>query len=162
MEVKLTEAEFSHCKGRTSPNNRREDVCQSARLFFDNPHDCYLRRPDGKERDRRYWEIFAGSRGSLQNTFPNACLGGECPFAYDMQQPMRNLAMAQGLEQEGIRGTSCAPTTIREIAGHWQAWQRLLGGSTPAPFLPAFEVINAGEEDGLEDWGKYMRGRYRL
>ena len=110
----MTEAEFSHCKGRTSPNNRREDVCQSARLFFDNPHDCYLRRPDGKERDRRYWEIFAGSRGSLQNTFPNACLGGECPFAYDM------------------------------------------------PFLPEFEVINVGEEDGLEDWGKYMRGRYRL
>lgn len=166
VEVKLTEAEFSHCKGRKSPNNRREDVCQSARPFFDNPQDCYLRRPDGTERDRRYWEIFTRSRGSLLNTFPNACLIGECPFAYDMQQPMRNLAIAQGLEQEGMVEKAwyilCAHDHNREMIGHWQAWQRLLAGSTPAPFLPASDVINAGEEDGLEEWGKYMRGRYRL
>ena len=166
VEVKLTEAEFSHCNGRTSPNNHRKEVCWSARLFFDNPQDCYLRRPDGKRRDRRYWEIFARSRGSLKEAFPNADLGGECPFAYDMQQPMRNLAIAQGLEQEDMAERAwhilCAHDHNLDIAGHWQGWQQLLGGSTPAPFLPASEVINIGEEDGLGDWGKYMRDRYQL
>ena len=53
VEVKLTEAEFTHCNGRISPKNQRKDVCQSAQLFFGNPLDCYLRRPDGKIRDRR-------------------------------------------------------------------------------------------------------------
>ena len=44
VEVKLSEAKFSHCNGRTSPNNQRKDVCQSAQLFFGNPQDCYLRQ----------------------------------------------------------------------------------------------------------------------
>ena len=166
VEVKLTEAGFTHYSGRTSPNNRRKDVCRSARRFFDSPQDCYLRRPEGKARDRRYWEIFARNRGSLLNAFPNADLAGECPFACDMQQPMRNLAIAQGLELEGMAERVwyilCAHDHNRDMAGHWQAWQRLLGASTPAPFLPASEVIDVGEENGLAEWGKYMRDRYRL
>ena len=166
VEVKLTEAEFSHCKGRTSSNNQRKDVCRSAQLFFDNPQDCYLRRPKGKERDRRYWEIFARSRGNLQNAFPNANLDGECPFAYNMQQPMRNLAIAQGMVQEDMVEKAwyvlCAHDHNSDMTGHWQAWRNLLGDATPAPFLPASEVIKVGEEDGLTEWGKYMRDRYQL
>ena len=83
-----------------------------------------------------------------------------------MQQPMRNLAIAQGLEQEGMAEKAwyalCAHDDNREIAGHWNAWQQLLGGATPAPFLPTSEVIQAGEEAGLADWAEYMRTRYRL
>lgn len=166
VEVKLTEAAFSHCNGRTSPNNRRKDVCQSAQLFFDGPQDCYLTHPAGKIRDRRYWEIFAGSAGSLRDAFPNVELNGECPFAYDMQQPMRNLAIAQGLVQEGTVEKAwyilCGHDHNQDIAGHWQAWRQLVNDATPAPFLPASEVVKVGEEDGLLDWGKYMRARYRL
>ena len=34
LEVKLSEGNFSHCKGRFSRGNRRQDVCQSARLIL--------------------------------------------------------------------------------------------------------------------------------
>ena len=71
-----------------------------AARFFDDPSACYLHRPLGKQRDRRYWEIFDRSHGSVRNAFPNADLDGPCPFAYEMQKPMRNLAIARGLEQE--------------------------------------------------------------
>ena len=166
IEVKLTEDKFTHCNGRDSRGNRRKDVCQSAKVFLENPQDCYLRRPLRKQRDRRYWEIFIRSHGSLQNAFPNAKQNGECPFAYDMQQPMRNLAIALGLEQEDTVQRAwyvlCAHDRNPDIAGHWQAWQRLVGDATPTPFLPASEVVRAGEEQGLMDWAKYMRERYRL
>lgn len=126
MEVKLTEDKFTHCNGRESRGNRRKDVCQSAQLFFDNPNACYLRRPVRKRRDRRYWEIFTQSYGSLQSAFPNANLEGECPFAYDMQQPMRNLAIAQGMVQEDMVQKAwyilCAHDSNPNIAGHWQEW----------------------------------------
>jgi hypothetical protein len=100
LEVKLTEDKFTHYNGRKRRGNRRQDVCQSGQLFFDNPDDCYLTRPYRKSRDRRYWEIFTGSYGGVRQAFPHADLSGGCPFADDMQQPMRNLAVARALEQE--------------------------------------------------------------
>lgn len=166
VEVKLTEDKFTHCNGRDSRGNRRKDVCRSARLFLQNPQDCYLRRPVRKERDRRYWEIFARSHGTLQRAFPNAHMDGECPFAYDMQQPMRNLAIARGLEQEDTVQKAwyvlCAHDHNPDIAGHWRNWQSLVADATSALFLPASEVVNVGEEEGLVDWARYMRERYRL
>ena len=166
VEVKLTEAGFTHCNGRTSRGNRRTDVCQSAQLFLDNPQNCYLTRPVRKERDRRYWSIFAQSRGSLRNTFPNADLTWECPFAYDMYQPMRNFAIACGLEQEDLVERAwfvlCAHDANPDVTRHWQAWQNLVGDPALAPFLPASEMIGVGESSGLTEWGNYMRDRYRL
>ena len=166
VEVKLREDEFTHCNGRTSRGNRRKDVCDSARLFFDDPNNCYLRRPWRKQRDRRYWEIFAKSHGSVRDAFPNAELGGECPFAYDMQQPMRNLAIARALEQEVMVEKAwfvlCVHDDNPDIAQHWADWKALLPDPSMAPFLPASEVIDIGEADGLKGWATYMRDRYRL
>lgn len=166
IEVKLTEDKFTHCNGRGSQGNLRKDVCRSARLFFNGPQDCYLRRPVRKERDRRYWEIFARSYDGLPNAFPNANFDGECPFAYDMQQPMRNLAITHGIVQEDMVQKAwyvlCAHDHNQDIARHWQGWEHLIGDATPAPFLPASEVIAVGEKDGLTDWAKYMRIRYQL
>ena len=166
VEVKLTEAGFTHCNGRTSRGNRRTDVCESAQLFLNNPQDCYLRRPVRKERDRRYWSILAKSHGSLRDTFPHADLRGECPFAYDMYQPMRNLAVARGLEQEDLVEKAwfvlCAHDANPDVAHHWRAWQNLVVDSALALFLPASEIITVGESGGFSDWGKYMRDRYRL
>ena len=166
VEVKFTESGFTHCNGRTSRGNRRKDVCRSAGLFLQNPQACYLTRPLRKERDRRYWEIFSRDYGDLNKAFPNVDIGGECPFAHDMQQPMRNLAMANGLMQEDMAEKAwyvlCAHDRNADMAGHWTTWQHLLGDAAPSPFLPASEVIRTGEEEGLVDWGRYMRSRYQL
>ncbi len=173
VEVKLSEEEFSHCKGRTSDKNDRLDVCDSAKLFLDDPSACYLIRSARAKPGhyRRYWEIFAESHGGVRDAFPNADLGGPCPFAYDMQQPMRNLAIARGLEQldpededrvEKAWFALCAHDENPDIAKHWVGWKGLLPDPSMAPLLPASEVICIGEAEGLTEWAAYMRKRYFL
>lgn len=166
IEVKLSEGGFTRCGGRTSRGNSRQDVCNSARLFLDDPGACYLRRPRRQSRDRRYWEIFARSHGTVMAAFPNADLDGPCPFAYDMQQPMRNLALARSLEQEDMVERAwfglCAHDANPDIASHWEAWKHLQGDPSTAPFLPASQIIRLGEAEGLKGWADYMRARYHL
>ena len=166
VEVKLSERDFTHCGGRISPGNRRKDVCESAGLFFADPSACYLRRTKHAKRDRRYWEIFARRHGSARNAFPHADLDGPCPFAYDMQQPMRNLAIARGLEQEGTVAKAwfalCAHEANPDIEARWADWRRLLPDPSMAPFLPASAIVEVGKAEGLKDWAAYMRARYQL
>lgn len=166
LEVKLSEGEFTACGGRESRGNRRKDVCQSASLFMHEPNACYLRRPVRQRRDRRYWEIFARSYGSVHNAFPNTDLNGPCPFARDMQQPMRNLAIAQGLEQGGAVHKAwfalCAHDANPDIAALWSDWSHLLPETSMAPVLPASAIVRVGEAEGLKDWAAYMHERYQL
>ena len=119
-----------------------------------------------QRRDRRYWEIFARSHGSVRNAFPNADLNGPCPFAYDMQQPMRNLAIAQGLVQDGTLHQAwfalCAHDANPDIAALWSDWSHLLPEPSMAPVLPASAIVSAGEAEGLKRWAAYMRERYQL
>lgn len=168
IEVKLTEVDFTHCKGRTSPANRRLDVCDSAARFFEDPSACYLRRPAHQRRDRRYWAIFAGDSGSVSEAFSGADRTGPCPFAFGMQQPMRNLAIARGLLQDEASGLSrawfvlCAHDHNPDISQRWKEWQHLLPDQSMAPSLPASWVVDAGEAEGLTDWAAWMRTRYLL
>ena len=168
LEVKLSESDFTHCNGRTSPANHRRDVCESATLFFEDPKACYLRRPLRKRRDRRYWEIFAFEHDSVRAAFPGADLEGACPFAESMQQPMRNLAIARGLVQDSGYTVEkawfalCAHDGNPEAAQHWESWKRLLPDASMAPVLFASDVVRAGEEEGLIDWAVWMRDRYGL
>lgn len=166
LEVKLSEGDFTHCGGRYSRGNRRQDVCESARLFMQDPSACYLRRPVRQRRDRRYWAIFAASHGSVRAAFPHADLDGPCPFAQSQQQPMRNLAIARGMEQDGMVRQAwfalCAHDANPDIAGHWAEWSRLLPDPSLAPVLPASEVVRIGEAEGLMEWAAYMRERYQL
>ena len=166
LEVKLSEGGFTACGGRESRGNRRKDVCQSASLFMHEPNACYLRRPVRQRRDRRYWEIFARVYGSVHNAFPNADLNGPCPFAYDMQQPMRNLAIAHGLVQDSTLHEAwfalCAHDANPEIAALWADWSHLLPETFMAPVLPAYSIVGVGEAVGLKSWATYMRERYLL
>ena len=169
LEVKLSEPDFTNCHGRTSRGNRRTDVCKSAAKFFRDPGACYLRRPLRKPRDRRYWEIFEQSNGSVRDAFPGADLDGQCPFAFSMQQPMRNLAIARGLEQcSRLRDRAGVVRTLRT---RWQrGCGRSLGGvgtlaskiHPVAPKLTASQVLRAGEVEGFGEWAEWMRERYRL
>ena len=168
LEVKLSEDDFTHCKGRNSESNTRKDVCASAALFFGDPSACYLRRTKRARRDRRYWEIFAASHGSVRAAFPGADVNGPCPFAESMQQPMRNLAIARGLEQDPTSAVEqawfglCAHDDNPDIATHWERWGSLLPDEAMAPALPASEVVRVGEEEGFVEWAAWMRDRYRL
>ena len=141
VEVKLSEGGFTTCMGRVSRWNRRQDVCGSARLFFGDPIACYLRRPKGKRRDRRYWEIFTKSHGSVRDAFPGADADGPCPFVGNAQQPMRNLAIARALEQEGMVDEAwfvlCAHDGNPDVPGHWGAWKGILPDPGMAPSLTA-------------------------
>ena len=165
-EVKLSEGDFTHCGGRYSRGNRRQDVCKSARLFMDDPNACYLLRPVRQRRDRRYWEIFTQSHGSVRAAFPHADLDGPCPFAQSLQQPMRNMAIARGMEQEGIADQAwfalCTHQANPNIAAHWNEWSRILPEQSLAPVLSAAEIVSIGEAEGLTDWATYMRERYWL
>ena len=168
LEVKLSETDFTHCKGRTSPNNKQKQVCKSAEQFFEDPSNCYLQRPRHQKRDRRYWKIFAQAHGSVREAFPGADIDGPCPFAESMQQPMRNLAVAVGLEQDPHASIEkawfglCAHVDNPDVAGHWESWTRLLTEPSLAPKIPASVVVSAGEKEGLQDWAAWMRNRYRL
>ena len=166
VEVKLSEDGFTTCKGRVSRWNRRQDVCDSAQLFFGDPNACYLRRPKGKQRDRRYWEIFTESHGSVRDAFPGANGNGSCPFAGNAQQPMRNLAIARALEQDGMVDEAwfvlCAHDGNPDVPGHWNDWKEILPDPDMAPLLPASAVIDAGEAEGYRAWAAWMRERYRL
>ena len=168
LEVKLTEPDFTHCKGRDSEHNRRRDVCDSASLFLDDPLACYLRRPKRSRRDRRYWEIFTDSHGSVRDAFPGAALEGPCPFAFSMQQPMRNLAIARGLEVDRDYRVGrawfalCAHDDNPDAVRHWKKWKGLLPDPSMAPRLHASEVVQAGEAEGYREWAEYMRERYML
>jgi hypothetical protein len=168
IEIKLSESGFTHCNGRTSRGNRRKDVCDSARLFFDTPSACYLRRPRRKQRDRRYWEIFTASHGSVRAAFPGAPSEGRCPFAFEAQQPMRNLAIARGMEQDENSVVArawfalCSHDDNTEIARHWDNWRVILPDSSMAPKLVASDIVRAGEAEGYGDWAAWMRDRYGL
>ena len=134
--------------------------------FWMNPTPVTSADRGESSGDRRYWEIFARSHGSVWNAFPNTNLDGPCPFAYDMQQPMRNLAIARGLEQEDMVERAwfalCAHDANPDITMHWENWKRLIAHPSMAPSLRASEVVAIGEADGLKDWAAYMRARYRL
>ena len=175
VEVKLSERTFSDCSGYISKHNERQDVCENARFFFNvrpstaNDPDrnaCYIRRPKGKQRDWRYWEIFSRSYGSVRDAFPGAELGGRCPFARDLYQPMRNLAIARGLEQEDMVEKAwfalCLHDRNPDIPKHWEEWTSLLPDPSMAPCLPASEIVSVGEAEGLNGWAEYMRERYQL
>ena len=166
VEVKLSENGFTTCNGRRSRGNQHKDICDSARLFFSDPNACYLRRPKGKRRDRRYWKIFAASHGNVESAFPGADIDGPCPFAGNAQQPMRNLAIARGLEQEGLVAKAwfilCAHDDNPGVRKHWKAWAELLPDPTMAPQLPASTVVDAGQADGHDAWAAWMRERYRI
>jgi hypothetical protein len=102
IEVKLTEEGFTNCGGADKRGNRRKDVCASAERLFEDPAACYLRRPLGAPRDRRYWPIFEKAHSSLGEAFPGHEHAGECPFRGHAQQPMRNHALLLGMQQAGL------------------------------------------------------------
>ena len=168
IEVKLAEAGFTKCRGRGHPDNDRKHVCREPGRFFAEHDDCFVRRSPGRDRTRRYWEIFATSHGSLREAFPGADPDGACPFAGRAYQPMRNLAVAEALVQDELWAVDrswfvlCAHEDNPEIVEQWGTWRALLPDPGMAPLLSASAVVRAGEAAGMAKWAAWMRDRYRL
>jgi hypothetical protein len=169
VEVKLSEAGFTACGGRGRARNARRDLCDSAAAFFAEPNACYLTRPHRAPRDRRYWTIFAGTGPSLRAAFPGVDLGGCCPFANDMQQIMRNHALALGLVQSGryefARLGLVHHDDNPDVPPHWEQYCRVVADPAVLFRVPATALVEAGR--GLTaswsaDWALYVEERYRL
>jgi restriction endonuclease-like protein len=169
VEVKLSEGGFTPCRGRTSSGNQRRDVCESANAFLADPPACYLTRPLRSLRERRYWPIFAGEHGSVRAAFPGADLAGSCPFGADLQQPMRNHALALGLVQTlrfdfarlGLVYHDHNPSVLP----HWDQYRNLVADRETLFRVPASSVIEAGcivESTWSMQWAEYVRARYQL
>lgn len=167
MEVKLSEREFTPCKGATSRGNRTKDACALRSRFFEAPERCYLRRTWRATTDRRYWEIFRRQTGSpsLLDAFPRA-ESEECPFRGGHQQIMRNHALALGLVQAGRWAFSAFGLIHHdENPDVVPAWNRYAAmTSLPGLFrMPASEVLRCAPGTGWwPEWCAYVRERYDL
>ena len=164
VEGKLSEGGFTHCGGRDSRANRRPDVCASAERFLADPRACYLTRPYGKVRDRRYWSIFAEAYGSVAAAFPGAGEGA-CPFAGDLQQPMRQHALALALQASGRVDEAWVVLVHHDrnpdVLPHWEAYRRVCADPSRLAALPASSVVAAGAER-YPGWADYLCERYAL
>ena len=102
VEVKLSEAGFTPCNGPRSNGNRRRDVCQSARLFFDDPAACYPSCARGGRTG-------TGDTGRYSRRATAVCAtrSPEPPWTVAARSSTTlsslcgTLAIARGLEQEG-------------------------------------------------------------
>ena len=163
IEVKLTERGFSSCGGHGSRYNTRTDVCESAPTFLADPNACYLTRPRGKKRDRRYWDIFANAHGSMRQAFPSA--EGVCPFEGDHQQPMRQHALALALEAEGTVDEAWLVLVHHDdnpdVVPPWDSYRQRARNSSRITKRPASAIIAACESTRAE-WAAYLRERYDL
>jgi hypothetical protein len=169
VEVKLSEGGFTPCRGRTSAGNQHRDVCESANAFFVDPSACYLTWPLRARRERRYWPIFAGAHGSVRSAFPGADLAGSCPFGTDLQQPMRNHALALGLVQARRFDFARLGLVYHDhnpsVLPHWDQYRDLVADRETLFRVPASSVIEAGstlDSTWPRQWAEYVRARYQL
>lgn len=162
VEVKLSEGGFTTCSGRTSRGNRRPEVCADARRFLAEPDGCYLTRTVRATRDRRYWTIYRQAHGTVAQAFPGLAAAGPCPFAGDLQQPMRQLALALALEQSGTVTQARVGLVHHDdnpdVPGPWQDFTDGVAEPERLFATPASTLLSAGPPA----WARWMRSRYRL
>ena len=164
-EIKLSEGEFTPCGGKTSPANRRQDICRSAELFFRDPQLCYLTRPKRAVRDRRYWQILQLEYGSVHSAVPEWDPTNPCPFNGNMQQLMRNHALALGMVQGGHFDFAYFGLVHhddnRDVSDPFDEYHHLAAGHQMLFRVPASRVVRAGRAVWPE-WANYVAERYDL
>ena len=162
VEVKLSEGGFTPCGGVISRGNRDQAPCHDAALLYSAPERCYLTRAVGKQRDRRYWSIFARAHGDLASAFPGVTTPG-CPFAGDSQQLMRQHALALALEQEGLADEAWVIVLHHDhnpdVPGHVDDYRALVADPGRILRQPASTLLAT---DPIEGWADWMLARYLL
>jgi hypothetical protein len=141
IEVKFTETDFGWCSAYENPANPARDVCRSAGLFGGQPERCFQLANHGhgrREYDRRL--------ASTAVVHPVACDDdGGCLVRRGRNQPMRNLALAQVLLDEGeadeVVYALCAPVA------HPTIWRRFDEVRSVFPNTSARRTVALHAED---------------
>lgn len=149
IEVKLTETGFGACSAFESPHNDRRDVCRSAGPWGGDPTACFQLRNHGGPHRRRYDQHLDPALVTPTTA--------ACEFL-DLNQPMRNVALARALIDRGEAVTAtfalCAPGGNTNV---WRQWRRARDAFTGVPGvtiadLPAetlVTVLPSGRRDAL-------------
>ena len=157
IEVKFTETDFGHCSAYASPANPHPEVCRSAGLFGNGPEQCFQLTSHGTGR-RQYDRYLAATPVVAPQGLADS---GGCLVRESLNQPMRNLALAQVLLAEGhadrVAYVLCAPS------GHLTIWRRFaelraaFPNTTDRTIRPlTAEVVAAFHPDA----GAAVAGRY--
>ncbi len=157
IEVKLTEIDFSWCSGYEAKANDRRDVCHSAGPFGSNPQGCFQLRNRDLGQSRQYDEhIDLDGLKALDGAGDS----GGCVIRHGLNQPMRNVALANVLAEGGERVVYalCAPAAHPTIWRRWGEAQAVFGKGNAVGLgsLPA-EVLLLLHPDG-----DALRKRYQL
>lgn len=142
IEVKLSEHDFNGCSAWLAPANDRLDVCNTTGPFGSDTGACFQLRNHGREHRRKY-DIALGPL----NAAGDGGHGG-CWFRLSGNQPMRNVALARTLVNEGTVDEAvvalCAPRGHRSIWRRWTEAKALLAtAGIGLADLPAEVVANA-------------------
>ena len=114
IEVKLSEDDFGHCTGYEDSDNDRIAGCREPQAFEMGPDACFKLANHNRGGERAY-NLYVGAMPSPRNA--------GCPFRVSSNQPMRNVALAQALVDEGefdkATVSLCAHDEHRAM---WRRW----------------------------------------
>jgi Restriction Endonuclease associating with ARP len=144
IEVKLSEDDFGHCSGYQDPHNDRLKSCSSGSPFGGGgPSRCFKLANHNRGGQRTY-DNYVGVR-------PGAPVAG-CPFRESLNQPMRNVALAQALVESGEYSTAtvalCAHDDHHAMWRRWnEAKETLSAPDVSLADLPASAVLQELQPD---------------
>ncbi len=157
IEVKLTEIDFGWCSGYEARGNDRQDICHSAGPFGHNPQACFQLRNRDLGQPRQYAQhVHVDGLNPLEGADDS----GGCVLRHGLNQPMRNVALANVLAEGGERVVYalCAPAAHPTIWRRWGEARAVFGNHKAVVLgsLPA-EVLLPLHPDG-----EVLRQRYQL
>lgn len=153
IEVKLAEEDFGTCSAFTSRINDRRHICHQKGPFGNDVDSCFQLRSHANGERRLYDKYLTGNL-KLTGTETAGCW-----YRTSASQPMRNVALAGVLRQDGIdaRYALCAPRAHREIWRRWDEVHRVLPNELLVT-LPAESVLALHGSDTFTR----IRDRYQL
>jgi hypothetical protein len=157
IEVKLTEIDFGWCSAYENPANPARDVCCSPGLFGGDVEGCFQLSSHGTGR-RRYDYYLREASFVAPTGIADA---GGCAVRGGRNQPMRNLALAHVLLEEGLADhvayVLCAPRQHRTM---WRRFKEVRD-AFPDTATRTSVAVTAEDVAALHpDGGSALRAKY--
>jgi hypothetical protein len=164
IEHKLTENEFTKCRGRRSSKRLPRHDCSGGFVdILDDKHACYYH--DAK--DYAYWIL----TDRFRDFFPGHAEFAGCPFAGGMYQLWRNQLMALSIEYDDRQPFERASFSVMKhprnsaLDGTLDQYRTLVGDTPKFSVLTSEQVVSAAERIGdrvLDEWAAWYRDLYNL